>query len=66
MAKMKQTGGTEFYQTFDSGNGPVVPKGMESDFAHQDSDDGLNNYCLNQPDIDGLHGAVPEVPLRKK
>lgn len=51
------------YETFDSGDGPTVPDGMESDFANMDSKEGLNNYCQNA--VDDNQGAVPEVPSKK-
>lgn len=44
------------YETFDSGEGPVVPDGMEGDFAHNDanpSDQGVESL------------AVPELPQKK-
>lgn len=52
------------YETFDSGEGPTVPDGTEGDFAHQDSEEGLNGYTLNE--IDTESGSVPEVPSRKR
>lgn len=53
-----------FYETFDSGDGVTVPDGEEGNFAHQDSDGGLNNYCMNSVDDD--QGSVPEVPSKKR
>lgn len=52
------------YETFDSGDGPTVPDGMEDDFAHADSESGLSNYTLNE--ADDSEGNVPEVPKVKR
>lgn len=63
MGKMKgESGG--FYQTFDSGDGPVVPSSAKGDFAHQDSGEGLSNYTSNKADDE--QGSVPEVPKTKR
>lgn len=49
------------YETFDSGGGPTVPEGHEKDFAHADSDGGL--------DKSGAESAkqldVPAQPQKK-
>lgn len=47
-----------FYETFDSGAGPVIPEGCAKDFDHNDSASALS-------DSDD-HGSVPEVPQGKK
>ena len=52
------------YETFDSGDGPLVPDGMEGDFAHYDSESGLASYTMNE--ADDTQGAVPEVPKQKR
>lgn len=49
------------YDTFDSGSGPVIPEKAKGDFAHQDSDSGLNKDGAES----SAHGAVPEVPQSK-
>ncbi len=52
------------YETFDSGGGPTVPEGAREDFAHQDSDGGLENYTMNE--ADDSQGTVPEIPKVKR
>lgn len=53
-----------FYETFDSGSGPVIPEKSSGDFAHQDSKTGLNDYTKNS--VDNEQGAVPEVPKKSR
>ena len=57
-------GRSGFYETFDSGDGPTVPEGMQGDFAHHDSDGGLESYTSNP--VSGLDTEVPEVPAKKR
>lgn len=57
-------GKSDFFQTFDSGDGVLVPDGMEGDFAHMDGK-GLGSYCQNQPDLNSVHGSVPSVESKK-
>jgi hypothetical protein len=56
---------SDFFETFDSGDGPVVPDGMEEDFAHADSQ-GLGGYTMNKIELDTLHGGVPVVDSTKR
>lgn len=59
----EERGVSDFYQTFTSGDGPVVPDGMEDDFANQDGK-GLSDYCMNE--VDDTQGNVPVVPSKKR
>lgn len=58
-----ESGKSDFYETFTSGKGPVIPDGMEKDFDTMDGV-GLGNYTKNA--ISGLDLEVPEVPSTKR
>jgi len=48
--------GKSQYETFDSGDGPVVPESAKGDMAHNDAD----------PSDQGVEDlAVPELPQKK-
>ena len=61
-----ENGKSDFFETFDSGSGVLVPEGMEGDFAHQDGGAGLSGYTLNKIDMGTVHGGVPEVNSNKR
>jgi hypothetical protein len=48
----------KFYETFDSGAGPVIPETAKGDFDHNDSDESLTDS--------DQHGKVPETPSQAK
>lgn len=51
-----------FFETFDSGSGPVIPAGDKDKYAHEDS--GKGGYTKNNSDDE--HGNVPEVPSKNR
>lgn len=54
--------GKDFYETFDSGDGPTVPDGCEDDFANRDSAGGLKTDNA----IDDMPQSNPEMPSKKR
>lgn len=47
------------YETFDSGSGPVIPKGDSDSYEHRDSDGGLSS---KGDEVE--QGAVPTMPQK--
>lgn len=52
------------YQTFSSGDGPIIPSDCKKDFAEMDSSTGLSSYTMNG--VNDEQGSVPEVPSVKR
>lgn len=61
MYKKGGSSSDSMFETFDSGGGPTVPEECKGDFAHMDD----GGSYPGEGDL-GEHGAVPEVPSKKK
>lgn len=48
------------FETFNSGDGPLVPESAKGDFDDRDGD----LHCDGADDVE--HGAVPELPQKKR
>jgi hypothetical protein len=59
-----ERGKSEFYETFDSGDGPTVPDSHRSEMDHKDAGKGLTNYTSNKADKNQMN--VPEMPSKKR